>query len=501
MRKKIEAFFLRLKTAVRLNPVEVLLAVLFCAIGCINFDYRSESMEVILAYSPVLFTTTYILNILTKRGRWRAVYYFSFFFFIPFLWKENDLGSSVWVVSVVIIQLLYFMVGWQKDNDSFARKGLGYLKAWLFAVILAGIIWLLSISIYLSVSYIFEIWQYEENRFVNYALSFAFAGIMPLLFLMFNQDEQEQREALPLPYRLFDILLNYILTPALLIYAVILYLYFIKITILWSLPKGAVAYIVVCFVSALFILKGCQPFLVRRHFDWFYRFASWMAMPALAMYWVGACYRINQYGFTVDRVYLVVVGLILTGTVLLFLIPRTGRYLYATILSVVLLASVTYIPGVTAKDIERISQSKRGEYPVKTRKFDTEANLQLINKSPLDIDDFRTMQFLRHLKAAETMYYSIQSDTLYIFDDGDMLYREDLNVLLDLQLRKVGLTPGDSLPQDMHAEFFCIDMDSAALVLDEIFVHRPAKDSAYTVSYITPGVYLKKRLPFSPQQK
>ena len=69
--------------------------------------------------------------------------------------------------------------------------------------------------------------------------------------------------------KLFDVLLNYVLSPALLIYAVILYLYFVKVAVLWSLPKGAVAYIVVSFISATFILKSCQPFLERRYYEWF----------------------------------------------------------------------------------------------------------------------------------------------------------------------------------------------------------------------------------------
>ena len=111
---------------------------------------------------------------------------------------------------------------------------------------------------------------------------------------MFN--ERRERSWLPSKSKLFDVLLNYVLSPALLIYAVILYLYFIKIAVLWSLPKGAVASIVVSFTAAAFILKGCQVFLTRRYYDWFYDHASLAVFPALVMFWIGTLYLFETFG-------------------------------------------------------------------------------------------------------------------------------------------------------------------------------------------------------------
>lgn len=224
------------------------------------------------------------------------------------------------------------MSSWKKENDEFVRVALRYMKAMLSAGLLAGIAYLLAVSIYVSIQYIFEIWQGSDRRFYTEAAYIIYMCAMPLLFLMFNQAKEEGEES---RNRLFEVLLNYVLSPALLIYAVILYLYFIKVAVLWSLPKGAVAYIVVSFVSATFILKGCQVFLSKRYYDWFYRYASLAVLPALVMYWIGVYYRINEYGFTEPRVYLVAVGGILTGLVALFFTRQWGRYLYAACLAIV----------------------------------------------------------------------------------------------------------------------------------------------------------------------
>lgn len=494
MKKKIRALLLRLQAAIRQNPVEVLLAVLFCVIGCISYESRDNRLEAVLAYAPVLFLTTYILNTLTSvgTGRWRFVYYLSVFFFIPFLWKKEDVGSAFWLVSLCIIQLFYLITAWQKDNVLFFKRGLAYLRASLSAGLLSGIAWVLSMSVYYSIRYIFEIWKGGEERFTIYSLSFAFAGIMPLLFLMFNHNKESEGEEGQ--NRLFDVLLNYVLTPALLIYAVILYLYFIKIAVLWSLPKGAVAYIVVSFVSALFVLKGCQPFLTRRYFDWFYRFASVIVLPALAMYWIGACYRINQYGFTQERVYLVVVGAILSGIAGLFLMKRTGYYLYAALLAIFLLSAVTYIPGITVSDIERISQTKRGNYPIKPAQSADYSYPTLINNYPQDISGYDTLQTVQNYIVAGGMYMELDMDTFRLFDKTDnILYKEDLVSLLRKQLQKVGLTPTDSVPELIAPEFFRIEIDSALLVIEGVSLNRVYKDSAYKISYFLPAVYLKKK--------
>lgn len=488
MEKKLKAILKRLLMAVRHHPVEVIMAVLFCVMGCVYFETRHREIEVVLSYYPVLFLTTYILNRLTVGKRWRFVYYLSLSLFIPFFWKSEDIGSAAYLTTLVSIQLLYLVSCWERDNMRFMQKGLSYLRAILSAGLLAGVAWLLSVSIYFSIQYIFEIWQKSEERFIAYSLSVILGGMMPLLFLMFNKEEEEEGGN-----KLFDILLNYVLTPALLIYAAILYLYFIKITVLWSLPKGAVAYIVVSFVSATFLLKGCQSFLEKRFYDWFYRFSSLASLPALVMYWVGTFYRINQYGYTEARVYLVVVGAVLTGTVFLFLNRHTGRYLYAAVWAIVLLASVTYIPGITAKDIERISQSKRGNYPMKEDGYDQRAYFSIKDVSPLDITGYRTLQTVQSYIDQKGMRGSFSEDTLYLYDaDGKEVYKENAQILFDHQLKKAGLSPTDSIPEAAYSTILRIDLDSALFVLDEISISRYSPDSVYSVSYILPGYYLKK---------
>ena len=87
MKKKIEVLINRLKLAVRKHPVEVVLSVVFSLAGCVYFEYAFgySFLAAPLAYFPVLFLITYILNGLTVQHKLRPLYFLSAFFFIPFL--------------------------------------------------------------------------------------------------------------------------------------------------------------------------------------------------------------------------------------------------------------------------------------------------------------------------------------------------------------------------------------------------------------------------------
>lgn len=359
MKEKLNALLLRMRTALYRNPVEVALSVIFCVLGCWRHEIRyadDESLKWVLCYYPVFFLASYVLNGLTtgRRTSLRWLYYLSVAFFIPFFWLETH-SLSVYFVSLAVIQLVYWVSTRQKDNFLFIQSVLRYLQSLLFAVVLATVAWLLSLSVFFSIQYIFDIFHYSEDRFFTYSASVAYFLMLSLLFLTFNDREETGMRIT----RLFSILLNYVLSPALLTYAAILYIYFIKITLLWSLPKGGVAYIVIAFVSVTFLLKGCQPFLQRRYYDWYYRYASWYVLPALGMFWAGAFYRIGQYGYTQDRVYLVVAGAFLSVCTLLFFSKKWGRYWYMAWIGIVLLSVFTYIPGISASRLGLRSQEKR----------------------------------------------------------------------------------------------------------------------------------------------
>ena len=126
MKKKIKALVNRLRSAVRQHPVEVAMSVVFSLAGCVHYESGYEYSFLVgpLIYFPMLFLATYTLNGLMRQEGTkgavglRVLYYLSAFFFIPFLWMDDKaIWTPTYLVSLVVVQLVYLISGWKRDND------------------------------------------------------------------------------------------------------------------------------------------------------------------------------------------------------------------------------------------------------------------------------------------------------------------------------------------------------------------------------------------------
>lgn len=470
--------------AARSNPVELIICLFSCVINCLLYEKVITGWEGLIFYFPVLFIISYTLNqfISTKFINW--FYAMSGLLVIPFFWSVKPEDPYFYLTTLGIIIGIYFISGGQRENTSFVESVLRFMRSSLFAGVLAGIAMLLTISIYFSIKYIFEIWETGDDRFFVYASQIVFVVGFPLLFLYFHHDKKDSFTS----NKLTEVLLNYVLSPALLIYTVILYLYFIKIAVTWSLPKGNVALIVIFFSIGLFALKGCIPLAKKCPYRWFYNRASWMVLPAQIMFWVGTVYRINEYCFTEARVYLVAAGVVITATTFLFFSKRWGRYLYVVTLAVGLFALITYIPGITAEDIGRISQEKRG--PEVKEAPEPAVNTDIILNERISLAGYQTLDRVYAFNDSSAMYLRLGKDSVSLYKSGNVLiYQESKKEFLNKQLAKAGLTHLDTIPKISYSTLLKVELDSALLVLDRLNLYH---DSIYTISYAEGGYYLHK---------
>lgn len=358
--QKIRIFIGKLGETLRLAPAEIFTTVYAFVTFTLAYEKVSPIQEEYIALAPLIFVLSFILNRLC-RGKWRLIYYLSPLVYVLFIKTDlkDWITSTEYIIALLICPLAVILSDWIKDNKRFAERIIRYLVDWVAAGLLALVAYLLVNAIVYSFGYIFDL--HIPSKFSFYAFLSASILLTPLCFLTFNR-QSEQTPDRPIPGNSFlDILARYVLTPAAWIYTVILYLYFVRIAITWSLPRGGIAYLVFGFILFATILKALQPLLQKQPCKWFYERFSLISLPALIMFWIGVGYRINQYGLTEDRIYLIVCGVIMTLTIGLFFSHRWGRYLYATLSAVVLLALFTYIPGIRAGQLGLLSQNLRAE--------------------------------------------------------------------------------------------------------------------------------------------
>ena len=175
-----------------------------------------------------------------------------------------------------------------------------------FGLLITLILNLAVIAIVASFFYIFGI--DEPKHLYEHIIQFIWFVLAPqVCCTLIRQNEDEVTE----PFKILRLILNFILSPAVIIYTVILYTYFIKIVFEWDLPKGGVAWMVMAFITATLVGRVAQSILSQRYYDWFYNRFTLIAIPPLIMYWIGSIYRIRLYSFTESRFYLMVAGLLI----------------------------------------------------------------------------------------------------------------------------------------------------------------------------------------------
>lgn len=340
--------FSRFTETVRLAPLEIVVSLLYCILCILEIKDAIVIGRFIWTF-PIAFGFIYSMNrfVLERNTRW--LYYASVLIIVPLgIWDFKVEHAPYWV-SLLLCQLLVVYSRKDFENNAFIKEGLKYLVDLASALCLGSVCFLLMWATSESFLYIFDVYVSDSEKYI---FSISYLILTPFFFLLFNTEPSIESGI----GRFSELLVNFILSPALLVYMVILYLYLGKIIITWSLPKGGIAYMVISFIFLVFLTRALQPMLKKRYYDWFYSYFSWWVLPVLLLLWVGVSYRMSEYGLTETRFYLLLTVIMLTLAVGISFRMRRRSYAILAGISGLLLALFTYIPGMTAKDIGVVSQ-------------------------------------------------------------------------------------------------------------------------------------------------
>lgn len=347
---------------VRSYPVETLLA-LYACIRCLltyELDWSEEELFNRLGLVPLFFALALAVNNLAGRGPWRKVYWVVWAPIVPLtFWSGlgDWIESASFRISLGILAPLLLLLSLRAvRNDRFVNGALVWLRSGALALLFANVALGLFYAILYSATYIFGLDGAWIEHVAVWAVTICETLAVPLLFLMMAD---RWRDAELRGSRILEMLLNYIVTPALLIYAAILYLYMAKILVTWSLPEGGVAYLVFGFTLFALAVKALQFLMRKRLYDWFFDRFSLISLPTQLLFWVGAIRRTSEYGLTSPRIYLLVCGGLMTLCVVLFLFRRAGRYMYVCLTAFAVFAAFAYVPSLEPERLAVRSQVGR----------------------------------------------------------------------------------------------------------------------------------------------
>lgn len=263
-------------------------------------------------------------------------------------WDKLLVDSRYWTLLICCV-IWFLSEGWQRDNTRYvetaARKALNLVWASLIALAFG----LAFSSLLLATDMLFNI---SLSGGITRVWFFTWVWVQSVSYLSLSQ----RREAFKL-HSFGKLLLNWVLSPVLLVYTLVLYAYALQVLVFGEMPKGMVANVAFPYLSMGLVLQALHLLLENTHWRKFYRIFNWLALLPLVMLWYATWLRVDSYGLTEDRVYLIVGVVALTLCYLIQLIPVLKQYRYMALISIVALCVSTF--GLNAEEIGRNAQLTR----------------------------------------------------------------------------------------------------------------------------------------------
>ena len=294
-------------------------------------------------------------------------------------------------------------------------------------------------------------------------------------------DQLENDYAYPKGLKVFS---QYVLLPLLGLYVIILYSYGTKILVLWDWPRGIVSYLIIC-VSVLGILAFLllHPYGNRSENAWIKKAAKGyylLLFPLLIVLFIAIFMRINEYGITVNRYVILILGIWLTIVCVYTAIGNTNIKFIPTSLAILAIL-ISFGPwGMFA--ISEKSQVNR----LKT--ILEQANILVDNKvvnETIWIKDslpnwYSPVEFKNQASLPDSLHREVQSILHYLdnhhgFSSIKAWYTQDIDSLITIQYTK-----GKNTYQQPEAVIYM-----RTLGLDDTRIY--AKNNMPTITYRTSG--------------
>jgi len=159
-----------------------------------------------------------------------------------------------------------------------------------------------------------------------------------------NFNELDDLHEYPRGIKIFS---QYVLLPLLILYLVILYVYTGKIIVLWNWPKGMVSYLVSCVaVLGILTLLLIHPYGHLSGNGWIRKFSRiyyFVLFPLVVLLFIAVGMRIADYGITINRYIIVLLGIWLTIVCSYFTLGKTNiKFIPVSLAVIMMLASFGY---------------------------------------------------------------------------------------------------------------------------------------------------------------
>ena len=351
----------QIKNAVSAHPIAIFLISAF-AIGIWFMELEPRQGNDHLAYwvfEPMLFIFVY----LSRPYSWYRFSWIVPLVALAIIGMTNDSAEfyltspKFWGANfIALLVLLGFP--FEKNNQGFTYRNFTNL----FHLGLATAVWLLVFGLVAAILFTITTLFNVEFSYSFYSHFYTSLGIFtqPLFFLVFQQRQAKSEMTLN---RIFEILVNFVLAPALMIFTVLLYAYVVQIIFEGVLPKGMLANITLPYLLGGLGVYALRSICAKARWETFFKFYPYLAIVPIVLLWLAIDRRISAYAWTEQRIYLVALATAITIAYAILTVPKIRQYRLISAVVILAIFAMTWV--VKPQEIAYQSQTARFEQLLK----------------------------------------------------------------------------------------------------------------------------------------
>jgi hypothetical protein len=400
----INYLFAQARTAATRYPLTLISALIGVTIGIYLVEYESVTPNIfplinVMLCSAIGIPLFFCIEVFTDKNNYNKRFRLFFnlggivllgLLFLTLPTSEQTFNTSVPYVRYAIYNLaIHLLVSFAPFIKSKEINGFWQYNKLLFIRLLTSAVYsgFLFVGIVLALASLNILFDVKVNEKLYAEIWIFIVGFFNTWFFVAgmpkNFNELDKVEEYPKGLKIFT---QYILLPLLGLYLIILYSYGIKIISLWDWPKGIVSYLITCVaVLGIFNFLLMHPYAKQEGngwIKWTTKAYYFILIPLVVMLFIAISMRLNDYGITINRYIIYLLGIWLSLVCIYFIIGKTNiKFIPVSLFTVIVLMS--FGPWSMFSVSEK-SQSNRLKHILEENNFLKDG--KLVNEQTITID-------------------------------------------------------------------------------------------------------------------
>ena len=297
-------------------------------------------------YKNIVLQATYL------GGALLLIFYYYFF-----LQDIQMVSMSRYIGSSLILYLGFLFISYLPKRDDFELYVIKVFTRFFTTVLYSLVLYLGLAAILLTINRLLGVNIKSELYYYTFL---GVAGIFAPSFFLAGIKAKNEILTIKEYSRLLMVLVLYIIMPLICIYTIILYIYFGKIIITRQWPEGLVSNLVLWYsaITAAVLFFISQLLSENAWTRKFMKYFPKGILPLIGMMFISIGIRINAYGVTENRYFVVALGI---WTFLVMIYFSTTKKLTNIILpiSLAVITAISVFGPLSSYSISKYSQNKR----------------------------------------------------------------------------------------------------------------------------------------------